>query len=128
MTWCGKTLLAQDHCWIKYSYDAAGNRIERRWWCGDPHVLEGGPKMMAESSFGLTLAPNPTRDLLSLTSETEMANATVTITNSEGRAVQTIRMNGKRMELDVSTYDAGAYMLVLRNGQEEYQKRFTVVH
>ena len=32
--------VTQDHCWIKYSYDNAGNRIKRHWWCGDPNDPE----------------------------------------------------------------------------------------
>lgn len=123
-------LKAQDHCWIKYIYDAAGNRIERQWWCGDPNEAEhdNDDKMMAQGSFGLTLAPNPTRDLLTLSSETALANATVKITNGEGRTIHTGRMNGQRMDFDMSTYDAGTYLLVVRHGQNEYQKRFTIVH
>ena len=122
-------LFGQNHCWIKYTYDAAGNRIERKWWCGDPHVAdEDETKSMEQAAFGFMLAPNPARDNLVLTSEADMANASVSITSGDGRTVHNTRMNGGRMEFDISAYEAGQYILTLRSGQEEYQSRFTVVH
>ena len=119
---------SQDHCWVKYLYDAAGNRIERKWWCGDPHEVEQGPKMMVQGSFGLTIAPNPTTDLFTLTSETAMENAAVELVNSEGRTAARTVLNGNRCEVDVTGLDAGVYSVLIRNGQVEYQGRVTVMH
>jgi Secretion system C-terminal sorting domain len=118
---------SQDHCWIKYLYDAAGNRIERKWWCGDPHVVESDEKSMAEQPFGLTIAPNPTRDVFTLTSETTMENASVELVNSEGRTAARTVLYGNRCEVDVTGLDAGVYVVLIRNGQVEYQGRVTVM-
>ena len=117
-----------NHCWIRYTYDAAGNRVERTWWCGDPNEAEHDPKMMTQDPFGLSLAPNPTRDRVTLTSDEELSNALVTLTTEDGRTKYSGNMSGNRADLDVSAYEAGFYVLTVRSGQVEFQQRFTVVH
>ena len=69
----GSDCIAQDHCWIKYRYDGAGNRIQRYWWCGDPTEVDEEPnddtKMIKAKDFGLRLFPNPANDLIQLRSK-----------------------------------------------------------
>lgn len=117
-----------DHCWIKYLYDAAGNRIERNWWCGDPNEADhdADPKMMAQNTFGLHLAPNPAKDAFSLFSETPLENVAIELVDSEGRPALRTVMNGSRCEVDVSTLPPGIYLVVVRSGQVEYQSRVVV--
>jgi hypothetical protein len=124
--------LAQDHCWIKYNYDAAGNRIERYWWCGDPNVADseenGEPKSAMAEDFGLRLFPNPTTDRVQLTSVMELKNAELTVLDLQGRNVHAQRCTGSTVEVDVSRWSAGRYTLRLRTEQEEYTTSFSVIH
>src|SRR5215213_8007136 len=80
-------LLAQDHCWIKYNYDAAGNRIKRYWWCGDPNKAEeesGEPKSAMTADFGLRLFPDPAAENVQLISEEEVTNAQLDVADLQG--------------------------------------------
>lgn len=121
--------VAQDHCWIKYSYDGAGNRIERKWWCGDPNEVEhDDDPSMAAQSFGFSVAPNPTSDRFTLLSEQAVENAALELLNAEGRSAIKITMNGTRCDVDVSKLEAGTYVLTLRTALDEFQSRITVVH
>jgi len=123
---------AQDHCWIKYSYDAAGNRIKRYWWCGDPtlleHEVDGEPKSDMAKDFGFRVFPNPAKENLQLSSEYELSDAHLEIVDLQGRRVHSQRVSGTRVDIDVSRFSAGLYSLDLRTDQDEYSTTFSVTH
>jgi hypothetical protein len=122
----------QNHCWTKYNYDAAGNRIKRYWWCGDPNTTDGEENGETKSAmspdFGLRLIPNPAGEQVQLTSTTELSNAELNVLDLQGRMVLTQRFSGSWVELDVSRWSAGRYTLRLRTEQEEYTTSFSVIH
>ena len=128
----GLATVAQDHCWIKYSYDAAGNRIKRYWWCGDPTILEhevdGEPKSDMAKDFGFRVFPNPAKENLQLSSEYELSDAHLEIVDLQGRRVHSQRVSGTRVDIDVSRFSAGLYSLDLRTDQDEYSTTFSVTH
>lgn len=119
--------MAQDHCWIKYSYDAAGNRVKREWWCGTPGEPDPGGEEKSAKDFGFRLAPVPALDELTLTSERVLENAEVQITNAQGRVVLKRTMNGTRTVLNVSLLAAGLYILRLREPLAEFTSEFTIL-
>ena len=120
--------LAQDHCWIKYSYDPAGNRIKREWWCGDPHTIEGEDKSMAAKDFGLRTMPNPTGERLTLRSEVALENAQVELLDANGRSVLSQQITGTTAEFDVSLFATGLYTLRVHTERDEFLTTFSVVH
>lgn len=124
----GVTVVAQNHCWVKYQYDAAGNRIKRYWWCGDPNEIghEGEPKAGMAGDFGLRVYPNPASDAVQLSSTAELANAQLEVLDLQGRRVHSERVSGTLVSIDVSGWSAGRYTLVLRREQEEYTTSFSV--
>jgi hypothetical protein len=128
----GLGTMAQDHCWIKYSYDAAGNRIKRYWWCGDPNVIDhevdGEPKSVMAKDFGFRVFPNPAKENLQLSSEQELADADLEVVDLQGRSVYSQRISGTWVDIDVSKFGAGTYSLRLRTEQDEYTTTFSVAH
>lgn len=124
-------LLAQDHCWVKYNYDAAGNRIKRYWWCGDPNQAEeesGEPKLAMTADFGFGLFPNPAADRVRLMSEEEVIDAQLDVMDLQGRTLHSQRFTGTLVDIDVSRWSAGRYTLRLRTELEEYTTSFSVMH
>lgn len=126
----GFVAVAQNHCWVKYQYDAAGNRIKRYWWCGDPNEIEKEEEVKTKSAmaedFGLRVYPNPASDALQLSSTAELANAQLEVLDLQGRRVHSERVSGTLVSIDVSGWSAGRYTLVLRREQEEYTTSFSV--
>lgn len=121
--------IAQNHCWIKYTYDAAGNRIKREWWCGipgdpDPQYEE---KSARAADFGFRLAPVPATDMLTLTSGRVLDNAEIEIINMQGRIVLKQMANGTRTNFNVAGLAAGLYVLRLRESSAEYTREFNIV-
>lgn len=119
--------VAQDHCWIKYSYDAAGNRIKREWWCGTPGEPDPGGEEKSARDFGFRLAPVPALDELTLTSERVLEHAELQIANAQGRVVLKGTVNGTRTVLNVSSLAAGIYILRLREHLDEFTSEFTIL-
>jgi hypothetical protein len=119
---------AQDHCWIKYNYDAAGNRIKRYWWCGDPNEIDPGEKSALKQDFGLRLFPNPAAETVRLASTQEFTNAELNVLDMQGRRVHQQRFTGSSLDLDVSMWSAGRYTLFIRTEMEEYTTGFSVMH
>lgn len=76
----------------------------------------------------MTLMPVPANDVLTLTSEDAMDNAIVEILNMEGRSMQTNKLSGYTLVLDVFQLATGNYILRIRTEDEEYSTRFNVVH
>ena len=127
---CCATTFAQDHCWIKYNYDAAGNRTKRYWWCGDPNQTDpdSQTKSTMAQDFGFRLFPNPATEKLQFTSAQELANAELNVLDIQGRVVYHQRFTGAFLDIDVSPWSAGRYTMNIRTEMDEYTTGFSVVH
>jgi hypothetical protein len=128
----GLATVAQNHCWIKYEYDAAGNRIKRYWWCGDPTVVDqennSEPKSPMARDFGLRVFPNPANEHMQLSSAQELTDAVLQIVDLQGHEVYAQRFSGMLVDVDVSKFSAGVYSLRLRTEQEEFSTTFSIMH
>ena len=127
---CGFQGISQQHCCIKYTYDAAGNRTQREWHCGpagpdeeDPHLDGGGVK-----SLGLDAMPNPANEHFALRSKEALENALCELIDTDGRTILTQRMNGTAAEFNVTGIGAGIYVLRARIENEEYMTRISIAH
>lgn len=125
-------------CKIRYSYDAAGNRTRREWYCWGNEVGGGGDgrsqQASPESQEGplaandLTTIPNPASDRLHVELKLPVEDGLLELTSIEGQVVQFMRMVGTQAEFDVSTLSAGAYFVRLTVGNERLMTTFTVDH
>lgn len=80
-----------------------------------------------EFSEGFTLTPNPTSDVFTLKSSTDV-DATVRIVNALGQVVDTY-VNNTLLEgstYDVSNYDAGVYFVTITEGNKIATKRLVI--
>ena len=125
---CSFTALAQDHCWIKYDHDAAGNRIKRYWWCGNPDQTDesGSPKTAMSKDFGYRLYPVPATDRLVLTCSSSDPETEMDILDMNGKTIRHQRLNSTYQEIDVSQWSAGSYVLSVRTEDAEYTTTFAI--
>jgi len=123
-------LAAQQHCWVKYTYDIAGNRIQRSWWCGQPShddELPGVPKSaQADKGYGLVAAPNPANTEFTLRSEVDLSGASCRITDGQGRTVLTQKGSGTSVVFNVAGFATGAYTLHVRMETDEFQTKILI--
>jgi hypothetical protein len=72
-----------------------------------------------DSSFGIGLFPNPASEALNISVNGKFIPTNIEITNAEGRVVLKSKMNvsaGQNAILDVNTFAAGLYHVVLTDG------------
>lgn len=113
-------------CRIRYQYDAAGNRIQRDWYCW-------GSGMMSEAAdqdsvndetkrrlveVHMNAAPNPVSDRVTVTFTEEVPNGMLEVLDATGRSVRRQRAAGKTTELDLSDLGSGSYWLSFSIGEE----------
>lgn len=129
----GTAVVAQtppDHCWVKYSYDPAGNRIKREWWCGDPGGTDenGTPRSHTVNTIGVRAYPNPADQALELVTDTAIQEGEAVVRDEQGRVVLRQRIQGFRTQFDLSDLANGLYLLELKVAEVEYSTKFTVAH
>jgi hypothetical protein len=119
-----------DHCWVKYAYDQAGNRIKREWWCGDPNGWDenANPKALPVNTIGVRAYPNPAADAFEVVTEVEVHSGEATLRDEHGRSAIRQRMQGTRTLFDTSGLANGIYVLEVRVADVEYSTRITVSH
>ena len=108
------------YCGLTYSYDAAGNRIQRIVTADcDP-----GHRMMVVTDTttidsikeGLKeiLFPNPTTGQVSVVFNTPVAEAQITVTDNLGRQLYSTTASGTSIPLDISRFAEGLYFILVR--------------
>jgi hypothetical protein len=112
---------AQSPYAIGISYDASGNRIQRRII-----VFENGRKGNVEvlkDSLGksqVTLFPNPTKNTVTIkVSTTESSSVVIYLYDFFGKVLYRREHSGTDIQLDLSAYAAGMYLLKLESGEKE---------
>lgn len=120
---------------IQYSYDAAGNRIQRKLYveppCCDPADPNGPPvagrtaKDTAKASetalkHGISVFPNPANDKISVTINEFNGNetATVALMDNAGKILKSAQQTSSQSFMDVSNLNPGAYHLRIILGKE----------
>ncbi|MGB3075499.1 MAG: T9SS type A sorting domain-containing protein [Chitinophagales bacterium] len=74
-------------------------------------------------SNGLEIFPNPVQNTLSIKSEIEM-NATIEVRNLIGEILMVSPLNASETHLDVSSFSAGSYVLLLKTDTETIVRKF----
>ena len=124
-------------CKILYTYDAAGNRIHREWYCWTGHTptsQPGGeeevtsePRSTMEENR-LTVLPNPANQLVTVKLKEAVTTGTMEITDAKGQVIQTRPVEGMQMDLDISALSNGAYYVRLVGDHEMLVAVFMVDH
>ena len=113
-------------CRIRYQYDAAGNRIQRDWYCwgsgmmnqvaDQDTVKEETKERLAE--VHMNAAPNPASDRLTVTFTEEVPSGLLEVLDATGRSVRAQRVAGYVTELDLGDFGSGSYWLSFTVGEE----------
>ncbi|MBU1368805.1 MAG: T9SS type A sorting domain-containing protein [Bacteroidetes bacterium] len=70
--------------------------------------------------------PNPAKTLLSITLMKESKNTQVRITDLTGRTVSTSNFSGKSFDMDISALPVGAYLLILNQDGEIFNRKILI--
>lgn len=92
-------------------------------------VVTGSTNVPAVSTVtSLTMAPNPASSLVTITSD--MTNPSISIYDDAGRAISMVHIvkNGNQLQLDVSQFPAGIYVLKLATADKSELQKIVVVH
>lgn len=110
-------------CGIVNVYDAAGNRTKRQYFCNngiDPYP-EGrqstgkGMETIVEKNetpafqYVDALYPNPTTGKFYVTFSKNLSNASISITDNNGKTLAQFKASGYKVDFDLSPYAAGMY-------------------
>jgi len=116
-------------CGIVCTYDAAGNRLKRIYFCNngiDPYPTKAQQAPPAETTgYQLVdaLYPNPTTGKFSVTFSKGLANAQVTILDNNGRLIFRFTASGNRVDFDLSPYPGGMYFIRVEGGGNVVTKK-----
>ncbi len=112
-------------CGVVYTYDAAGNRTLRTYFCNNgegktgriPDVA-GEEAETTEFQYVDALYPNPSTGRFTITFSKPLNNASISIVDNTGKPVASFRTSGNKAEIDLSSYAAGIYYVrIEENGQ-----------
>ncbi|MBA2406368.1 MAG: T9SS type A sorting domain-containing protein, partial [Chitinophagales bacterium] len=85
----------------------------------------------SEKDFSLHLFPNPTKDILTLTTKEHLINSVITVYDLAGRIIKQeagVTLNSNAVySLDIGLLNAGSYLLEVRSSQNSVIKKFNVV-
>lgn len=125
-------------CGIVNVYDAAGNRTKRVYFCNngeEPYPENNiGGKVSNEaiivgkgetSEFQTVdaLFPNPTTGKFFITFSKTLVNASVSISDNNGKVISTFRASGTKVEFDLSPYAAGVYYVRIEENGKAITKK-----
>lgn len=131
------TAKAQTTCYIFYSYDNAGYRINRQYQCitGPNSNYQGGPVMRQAHGTGTALGndsiitntcslyPNPSNGHFSAVLKYPVHDADVYIADAKGAVISRKKMDGTETSFDISQYPPGIYVLHLKSKDYEFEAK-----
>jgi hypothetical protein len=110
-------------CYIKYQYDANGNRTNRAYsceWYGGNQSSRPSNKNNESSTI---VFPNPSAGVFTVSSNAELQDAIINIKNIQGQTVKQYTYNGISQKYDIHNLPVGQYFIeVLSNQNKEVLK------
>lgn len=125
-------VVAQNHCKVRYTYNASGDRIQRDRYCWTPghedkeEVLEDKSLASALEEVHLTVVPNPAATSIAILLPDAALGGTLELLSTTGALLATIEATTSQQEMDVSALNAGHYLLRLTKGDEMIITSFVV--
>jgi hypothetical protein len=116
-------------CGIVNTYDAAGNRLKRVYFCNngvDPY-----PTRAAQQTTNVTeevqsidaLYPNPTTGRFFVTFSKALNNAVVSLTDVNGKTIRQFKASGYKVDFDLSAFAAGVYFVLINDAGNVITKK-----
>ena len=101
-------------CGLLMTYDAAGNRIKREYYCNNGSNRIAAPAVAQQenaASAGFeevdALYPNPTTGRFYITFSKAIDNAIIQVLDVNGKVVQRVKGSGTRLKFDLSGQPGG---------------------
>ncbi|HRP33975.1 MAG TPA: T9SS type A sorting domain-containing protein [Agriterribacter sp.] len=117
-------------CGLLMTYDAAGNRIKREYYCNSSSNRIAAPEMAKQqesASAGFeevdALYPNPTTGKVYITFSKAIDNAAVQIVDVNGKVFQRVKGSGTRLEFDLSGQPGGTYFIIVKTAGTSINKK-----
>lgn len=116
-------------CGIVCTYDAAGNRLKRVYFCNngiDPYPQAAQKDRSAETTevqLADELYPNPTTGKFTIEFSKPLQDAFVSIIDNSGRVLSRIKTSGSMVLFDLSPYAAGMYYVRIEEGKRVITKK-----
>ena len=110
-------------CGIQYTYDAAGNMIDRQYVCNNSGVAAKETNLSVQKAITTTQAvdvvyPNPTTGRFTLRMMKPLKNARIIIMDMQGRMIHQRNATGNMLQFDLSREAAGMYILRIQDEGE----------
>ncbi|HRN55945.1 MAG TPA: T9SS type A sorting domain-containing protein [Agriterribacter sp.] len=117
-------------CGLLMTYDAAGNRIKREYYCNNSSNRISNPELAKQQEAANAgfeevdaLYPNPTTGKFYITFSKAVDNATVQIVDANGKVVQRLKGSGTRLEFDLSSQPGGTYFIIIQTAGTVINKK-----
>ena len=104
----------QASCAIQYFYDAAGNRIKRKWVCTNPNQNQLVAPLPQTNTLDMVVYPNPASNFITIDLTQALSNANVELQDITGKIIAVETLTGNSVSFDMRTLAQGAYMVVLK--------------
>ena len=117
-------------CGLLMTYDAAGNRIKREYYCNNGSNRIAAPELAKQqeaASAGFeevdALYPNPTTGKFYITFSKAIDNAIIQVLDVNGKVVQRVKGSGTRLEFDLSGQPGGTYFIIIQTAGTVINKK-----
>jgi Secretion system C-terminal sorting domain len=139
-------LQAQNPCYIKYTYDASGNRIKREFICAPVDSINGSISSddddccpganvakplvknnitnAQEQAFNFDITPNPATNELNILLSNKVENLRGAIFNNMGQELMQFDMSATNLKLDLSKFSSGVYYIAFQTTTQRIIKKF----
>ncbi|MBS1748663.1 MAG: T9SS type A sorting domain-containing protein [Bacteroidetes bacterium] len=111
-------------CGLIMTYDAAGNRIKREYYCNNGSNRIAAPELAkqqdaASADFETVdaLYPNPTTGKFYVTFSKAIDNAVIQVADVNGKVIQKVKGRGTRLEFDLSSQPGGTYFVIINTAE-----------
>lgn len=104
-------------CGLIITYDAAGNRIKRQYFCNNgtaPYptaIKKSEVKEISEVQMVDALYPNPTTGKFSVYFSKTLKSVMVMVSDVNGKVIRRFNASGNRVDFDLSSVTNGVYFI-----------------
>lgn len=110
---------------IEYTYDNAGNRIQKKIQVNLLPPSEGEAfarninlgANLNDLDIEMSVFPNPTQDELQVVFQQPLENAEIKLFNLSGKLLLSTPISATNMSISINAYPAGEYVLIIQDGQ-----------
>ena len=99
---------------VKYSYDATGNRIQRKITVIPPsnsNRVAGNTPAKPSENYTIGVFPNPVQDHLTVNISGSAASCALVLSDESGRVLLSLQNQALNSEVDMRPYQPGVYYL-----------------